>query len=95
MNLITIIAKFKILNNDEIVKKELLNLVDPTRIEKGCVDYIFYQDNEDPNILMLYENWETNEDLEAHMNTDRFKDTFAKIEGMYELEVSKLTKIGN
>ena len=94
MNLITIIAKFKILNNDEIVKKELLNLVDPTRLEKGCVDYTFYQDNEDPNVLMLYENWETNEDLEAHMNTDRFKDTFAKIDGMYELEVSKLTKIG-
>jgi quinol monooxygenase YgiN len=94
MNLITIIAKFKILSNHEIVKKELLNLVDPTRIEKGCVDYIFYQDNEDPNVLMLYENWETNEDLEAHMNTDRFKGTFAKIDGMYELEVSKLTKIG-
>ena len=55
MNLITIIAKFKILNNDEIVKKELLNLVDPTRLEKGCVDYTFYQDNEDQNVLMLYE----------------------------------------
>ena len=93
MNLITIIAKFKILSNHEIVKKELLNLVDPTRIEKGCVDYIFYQDNEDPNVLMLYENWETNEDLEAHMNTERFKDTFAKIDGMFELDVQKLTKI--
>ena len=93
MNLITIIAKFKILNNHKIVKKELLNLVDPTRIEKGCVDYIFYKDNEDPNVLMLYENWETNEDLEAHMNTDRFNDTFAKIEGMFELAVHKLTKI--
>jgi quinol monooxygenase YgiN len=93
MNLITIIAKFKILSNHEIVKKELLNLVDPTRIEKGCVDYIFYQDNEDPNVLMLYENWETNEDLEAHMNTETFKDTFAKIEGMFELDVHKLTKI--
>ena len=93
MNLITIIAKFKILNNHVIVKKELLNLVDHTRIEKGCVDYIFYQDNMDPNNLFLYENWETNADLEAHMNTERFKDTFANIEGMFELDVHKLTKI--
>lgn len=93
MNLMTIIAKFKILNNHEIVKKELLNLVDPTRIEKGCVDYIFYQDKEDESTLMLYENWESEKDLENHINTDSFKDTFAKIEGMYKLDVYKLTRI--
>lgn len=93
MSLITIIAKFGILKNDEVVRKELLSLVDPTRKEKGCVDYIFYQDNEDESILMLYENWESEEDLEVHMNTERFKNTFAKIEGMFELTVHKLTKI--
>jgi len=93
MSLITIIAKFRILKNDEVVRKELLSLVDPTRKEKGCVDYIFYQDNEDESILMLYENWESEDDLEVHMNTERFINTFVKIEGMFELTVHKLTKI--
>lgn len=93
MPYVTIIARFKLLNEYENVRKELLNLVEPTRNEKGCVDYIFYQDNEDEKILMLYENWESEEDLQVHMNTDRFKDTFARIEGMFELTVQKLTEI--
>ena len=93
MPYITIIAKFKLLDQPEKVKEELFSLVEPTRNEKGCVDYIFYQDIEDESILMLYENWESNGDLEAHMNTDRFKNTFSKIEGLFELTVHKLTKV--
>ena len=93
MPLLTIIAKFIILDNTEVVKKELLRLVEPTHKEKGCVDYTFYLDNEDPNIIMLYENWESEEDLNAHMNTEHFAECFKKIEGMFELEVHKLTQI--
>lgn len=93
MQYVTIIAKFKLLEEPEKVRKKLFSLVEPTRKEKGCADYTFYQDNEDESILMLYENWETEEDLKEHMNTKRFKDTFAKIEGMFEITVHKLTKI--
>lgn len=93
MPYITIIAKFKLLEQPDKVKNELLGLVEPTRNEKGCVDYTFYQDNDDSAILMLYENWESEEDLKAHMETDRFKNIFKKIESMFELDVHKLTEI--
>ncbi|KUG26294.1 hypothetical protein ASZ90_003868 [hydrocarbon metagenome] len=93
MPYITIIAKFKLLNNPEIVKNELLHLAESTRKEKGCVDYTFYIDNEDPATLMLYENWESEEDLKAHMEADHFVECFKKIERMFELEVHKLTEL--
>lgn len=93
MPYVTIIAKFNLLEEPEKVRKELLKLVEPTRNEKGCIDYTFYRDNEDESILMLYENWETEKDLQEHMSTARFKDTFERIEGMFELTVHKLTEI--
>lgn len=93
MRYITIIAEFNLLEQTDRVKEELLSLVEPTRKEKGCIDYTFYRDNDDQNILMLYENWETEEDLQTHMETDRFKNTFKRIEGLFELKVHKLTKI--
>jgi len=94
MPLLTIMAKFITKENAYAeVLEELLTLVEPTRKEKGCVDYIFYKDQENPSVIMLYENWESVEDLNAHMCTKRFKDCFAKIEGLYEIEVHRLTKI--
>lgn len=91
MGYITIIAKFKILDKPAEVEKELMVLAELTRMEKGCVDYIFYRDNDDPSVLLLYENWETGKDLDAHMNTAHFKNCFARIESLYELTVNKLT----
>ena len=93
MAYVTIIAKFKLIDNIEFVKKELLNLAEPTRQEKGCVDYTFYLDNQNDSILMLYENWESEKDLNAHMKAVHFEDCFKKIEGMYELEVHRLTEL--
>ncbi len=93
MQYVTIIAIFTINEQHERVEKEILSLAEPTRNEKGCVDYIFYKDNDNPNIIMLYENWETEEDLKVHMETDHFKKTFKGIEGLFSLQVHKLTEI--
>lgn len=94
MPLLTIMAKIKAKQNAiEKVRVELLKLVEPTCKEKGCVDYILHQDLEEPSVIMLYENWESNADLDAHMNTKHFKDCFAEIDGLYELEVHRLTKL--
>ncbi|MGB5894742.1 MAG: putative quinol monooxygenase [Ignavibacteriaceae bacterium] len=94
MPLLTIMAKIKAKQNAiEKVREELLNLVEPTCQEKGCMDYILHQDLEDPSVIMLYENWESNADLDAHMNAKHFKDCFAEIDGLYDLEVHRLTKL--
>jgi quinol monooxygenase YgiN len=91
---LTIIAKIKSqLYEIEFVFENLLNLVEPTRKEKGCINYMLHRDNEDPLTFAFYENWETSEDLDAHMQSDHFRECFNNIEGMYELEVYKMTKV--
>ena len=71
---LTIIARIEA-NKDKIalVKSELLKLIDPTRKEPGCLQYDLHQDNDHSEIFIFYENWETRELWQAHMNNDHLK----------------------
>ncbi|MCK5442906.1 MAG: antibiotic biosynthesis monooxygenase [Maribacter sp.] len=42
-----------------LVKQSLLNLIPPTLLEEGCLNYDLHQDNENPNRFFFYENWAT------------------------------------
>ncbi|MEY8118422.1 putative quinol monooxygenase [Falsihalocynthiibacter sp. BN13B15] len=66
---LTIVANIKA-NPDqvELVKAELLKLIDATRAEAGCVNYDLHQDNENPSHFMFYENWDTRELWQTHLN---------------------------
>lgn len=61
----TILAKS---NHIEIVKAELEKLVPITQAEAGCIQYDLHQDNENPAHFMFYENWESRELWQTHMN---------------------------
>ena len=65
---LTIVARIQP-NKDkvEFVKSELLKLIEPTRNEKGCLQYDLHQDNEDPAVFIFYENWESRELWQEHM----------------------------
>ena len=65
---LTIVANIKA-NPDkiELVKAELLKLIDITRAEDGCINYDLHQDNENPAHFLFYENWESRELWQAHM----------------------------
>ncbi len=60
----TIVAKKE---KVEFVKEELLKLVELTRKENGCIDYILHQDNEIKSHFLMYEIWENEEFLEEHV----------------------------
>jgi len=45
-------------------------MLEPARVERGCLSYYLYEDVENRNILILVEEWETQEDLECHIRTD-------------------------
>ncbi|AML50145.1 putative quinol monooxygenase [Falsihalocynthiibacter arcticus] len=66
---LTIVANIRA-NPDQVdlVKAELLKLIDATRAEAGCVNYDLHQDNENPSHFMFYENWDTRELWQTHMN---------------------------
>ncbi len=70
MSTLTIVANIHA-NPDQIdlVKAELEKLVPITRAEKGCIQYDLHRDNENPAHFMFYENWESREQWQTHMNT--------------------------
>ena len=45
-------------------------MLEPTRVERGCLSYRLYEDIEDRNAFVLLEEWETQQDLERHIRTD-------------------------
>lgn len=62
-------------------------LVAATRAEAGCMTYGFYEDVLEPCTLRIYEEWESNEALDAHMKTDHMA---AFLAGMGSLEILEM-----
>ncbi|MFI3291134.1 MAG: putative quinol monooxygenase [Opitutales bacterium] len=78
----------------DLVKTELLKLIEPTRAEAGCISYELHQDNENPNLFFFFEHWESLEILEKHLATQHIANYVKNTEGcLDEFTVQKLTKI--
>lgn len=45
-------------------------MLEPARVERGCLSYRLYEDVEDRNAFVLLEEWATQEDLERHISKD-------------------------
>lgn len=82
---LTIVANIKV-KADHIdgVKAELEKLIPITRAEDGCIQYDLHQDNENPSHFLFYENWESRELWQTHMNNQHLKDYMAATDGMVE-----------
>ncbi len=68
----------------DLVQSELLKLIDVTRAEKGCINYDLHQDNDNPNMFLYYENWETKALWQAHMGNKHLSDYMKATEGAVE-----------
>jgi len=45
-------------------------MLEPVRVERGCLSYRLYEDVENRNAFVLQEEWATQEDLERHISKD-------------------------
>jgi quinol monooxygenase YgiN len=93
---LTIVANIKA-NPDkiELVKSELLKLIDLTRAENGCIDYDLHQDNDNPAHFMFYENWESRDLWQVHMNAPHLAAYMDATEGaVAEFTLNEMTVIG-
>jgi quinol monooxygenase YgiN len=54
------------------VMQTLLSMIEPTENEKGCLSCHVLRDIEDKNGFSLIAEWETREDLNAQIKSDRF-----------------------
>ncbi|WP_375749182.1 putative quinol monooxygenase [Vibrio sp. HN007] len=78
----------------ELVKAELLKLIDITRAEEGCINYDLHQDNEDPKHFLFYENWESRELWQTHMGNQHLKEYMEATEGAVEVfTLNEMTQI--
>ena len=79
----------------ERVKAELQKLVGITRAEDGCIQYDLHQDNEDPAHFMFFENWESRELWQVHMNAPHLAAYVVATEGAVEkFALNEMTQIG-
>jgi quinol monooxygenase YgiN len=78
----------------ELVRAELLRLVDPTLKEPGCLQYDLHQDNDNPAIFLFYENWESRELWQKHMNSPRLAESMKATEGAIASQtLNEMTKL--
>ena len=93
---LTIVAKILAkAEKRDLVKKELLKLIDITRSEKGCINYDLHQDNQNENLFLFHENWESRELWQAHMGNTHLADYMKATDGaVEEFTLHEMTPIG-
>ena len=95
MSKLTIVASIKAKSDQvDLVKAELKKLIAVTLAEDGCINYDLHQDNENPAYFLFYENWESRELWQKHMNSQHLKDYVVATEGaVEEFTVNEMTNI--
>jgi quinol monooxygenase YgiN len=81
-NKLTIVARIEA-NNDkvELLKAELLKLIEPTLKETGCIQYELQQDNDNPAVFVFYEKWGSYELWQQHLSNTHIAEHMKAVEG--------------
>lgn len=86
MPAITVVAKIKV-KADAIdkVRSEMLKLVQATKEnDAGCLNYDLHQENGDPSVFFFLENWESQEQLNQHLETEHMRSYLEATKGLIE-----------
>ena len=95
-DLVTVIAHMRAKpGQEDQLRQALEGLIEPTQQEEGYVNYDLHQDIEDPSLFYLYENWESVDTHEAHMNRPHLQDFASRLGDLVEgdLTVRRLRRI--
>ncbi|WP_348622298.1 putative quinol monooxygenase [Paenibacillus polymyxa] len=57
---------------EEQLCNELLKLIEPSRAEKGCIQYKFHKSLEEKGTFVFYETW-ADEKCHLHVNTEHYQ----------------------
>ncbi|AUD63851.1 hypothetical protein BK010_09710 [Tenericutes bacterium MO-XQ] len=89
------IVKFKVKEEKiNFIKQALIDILEPTRNEEGCLLYELHQDINDPSIFMFYEVWQTVDHWRAHDKQSHIEAFRKIIDGALDsIEVNQLKVI--
>lgn len=78
----------------ELVKQALLNLIPPTLVEEGCMNYDLHEDLENPDHFFFYENWKTRQHWLNHNESTHIAAHRKATEGaVLEVVIQQLTPL--
>jgi quinol monooxygenase YgiN len=70
MQILSLVAQIRAKPGKEKQLEGVLRaLLQPTRAEPGCITYDLHQGREEPDLFVLYENWETVPLWQDHMGS--------------------------
>ncbi|GHB77425.1 hypothetical protein GCM10008107_28680 [Psychrosphaera saromensis] len=69
-------------------------LIEQTHKEPECVTYTLHQNNQDDAHFVFYENWQSYELWQQHVDAQNFKNYLAEVDGcIVSMNASELTAI--
>ena len=85
MSQLTVVAKIKAKPGSEAkLHQELLQLIQPTLAEDGCLNYDLHRSIEDNTLFLFYENWVNKSLWEQHMASEHISAFEKNTEGLIE-----------
>jgi len=92
---LTIIARIEAKKEKlELVKREIIKLIEPTLNEEGCMQYDLHQDNKVPEVFIFFENWETKALWEKHNQSTHLAEFVKATDGALEsLIVNQMSRV--
>jgi len=80
---VTVVVRIKAKPGMEArVRQELLNLLVPTRAERGCINFDMHQAPNDASLFLFHENWVSEDDLKRHFETPHIKGWIQRAEAL-------------
>ena len=58
---------------EEELRSELVKVIEPSREEKGCIQYTLHEDTDKAGTFVFYEKWKSQKDVEAHIETPHYQ----------------------
>lgn len=91
---LTIVAHIHaVAGKEALVAAELEKLVAITRAEDGCIQYDLHRDTADPAHFLFFENWESRELWQTHMNAPHLAAYMQATEGaVAQFTLHEMTK---
>ncbi len=70
----------------EAVKVVLIELLEPTRKEAGCIKYQLLQNQSDPTDFTFVEEWTDDDAIDTHLLSPHIQQAIAKLDGFIAKE---------
>ena len=95
-DLLTVIAHMRAQpGKEQELRDALVSLIEPTSREAGFVNYDLHESVEEPGVFFFYENWESPEQLDAHLAAPHLERFVAVMDDLLAggLHITRLRRI--